>query len=277
MARVQDGGLFTLPETLPAVPPEAVDTSQAGDRPGPLSGSARAFLVLLRVVGASGQPDWGATLYAFLFYGVLSWGAVLMIYGHAEKGLAIRGTTGDWLAAAVSSGFFGVMPLVSWATLTVTFVCGRRRYGELLVRLQEALQEAEELLSTADRAGPDLTAWAVWTIVILTTAANIAVSGVYMGTSGICHSLTVECAKNAVTLMGLFTWVFSLISHGLFTDGSLLFSWFHSSLCLLVRRWPQRWRRPTTPSQSSSPAETPAVAARGWSSWVDFRRVCQPV
>ena len=87
--------------------------------------------------------------------------------------MVIRGITGDWLAAAVSSGFFGVMPLVSWVTLTVTFVCGRRRYGELLVRLKEVLQETEELLPINRRARPDLAAWAVWGIVIITTVASI--------------------------------------------------------------------------------------------------------
>ncbi|KAF0288801.1 hypothetical protein FJT64_012830 [Amphibalanus amphitrite] len=83
--------------------------------------------------------------------------------------------TGSLLTAAVDSGFFGVMPVLAWATVTATFVRGRPRYGRLIARLTGVLTDTERLLPSGGRAGPDLPAWGAWFVAIVYTAATIII------------------------------------------------------------------------------------------------------
>ena len=155
----------------------ARDTEAAADRQA-FSRSARALMLLFRVSALCGGPGWRPLLYAAAIYALNSLSASLTTLKHVTVGLRLLRAGSGLMRAALTSYGFGTIVAACWATLTVTFVRGRRRCAALMARLPLLLHEEAHLLRlwAPERAARSQTGWWLWLVVVLPPVATVSLS-----------------------------------------------------------------------------------------------------
>ena len=127
----------------------------SGSGGGGVSRSVAALIRLLQLAGVSCRPGagWSYPLWHSLLYVLLSAAAWLSVVLLARVGLAMLSDGKHWVTATLMSGFFGLTAVLTWLTLTITFVWGRRRYAALMSNLLEAMEEMDALAALSGGRG----------------------------------------------------------------------------------------------------------------------------
>ena len=194
---------------------EVGPSSQEGVKQPPtevvLSRPARIITWLLRLTGHSGGPGCLSWLCATLLYLVLTSVLLSVVLTKSIIGTIDLAKNRGGFSTAFSTSFFGITDALMWATLTCTFLVGRRRYANLLPEVKQALKEAREAAGLQPPSASDSGQLSRRTAVLLATTVAILMFlesiYIYMFLTGpvlSCVSLTSHCAQAVMRHAVLF-------------------------------------------------------------------------
>ena len=229
----QKDGLAVRGEDGPAVPREAVpavrleDGAAVSREDGPAVRSVLRLARRLRLLTAVARPSRCSVVAAVMLYVLLTLCSLLNVTIMANVGKTLLRLSFHWIYAAVTSHLFGVLEVVQWVSLTVTFAVGRRRYAPLLERLRE-LAEEKDLLDEClgRRKWTDRSTWLSWILFITWSLATAAVVFTNRQVRNSCRFSPVSCTLQLVLA------VLSSFAHLVFFNTVLKFV----SICLLLEQ-----------------------------------------
>ncbi|KAF0303680.1 hypothetical protein FJT64_024400 [Amphibalanus amphitrite] len=158
----------------------------------------RLLVALLRATASTTRSGWRSSLYAALVYCLTTTAALQVTVSLFKQGLGLRKAGAGYMTTMTHTYFFGMMPLIAWTSLTVTFVYGGRRYERVLTELDKMPDIPPELPKTtaAARWRNRLSHLDIWLLVIILPFTTLCGSAVAIVRQ--CHPFVPMCLLSIV-------------------------------------------------------------------------------